>query len=58
MAAMSAILDLWKSHDSIGFGSGEVWTIIEKPDQTILELRRETLCTYGVKATILNVFDQ
>ena len=45
----------WKPHDSIGFGSGEVWTIIEKLDQTILELRRETLCTYDVKAAILNV---
>ena len=28
----------WKPHVSVSFGSGEVWTIIEKPDLTILEL--------------------
>ena len=47
----------WKPHVSISFGSGEVWTIIEKPDLTILEWWRETLYTYDVIATILNVVD-
>ena len=35
----------------------KVWTIIEKPDLTILELWRETLYTYDVIATILNIVD-
>ena len=35
----------------------EVWTIIGKADPNILELWQETLYTYGVIATILNVVD-
>ena len=46
-----------KARVSMSFGSGEVWTIIEKPDLTISELWRETIHTYDVIANIVNVVD-